>query len=219
MKILVVGFPRSGTKFLTENLINYIGGQKIDNTVLMPSHLYNNIDIQDFFNNRIQTVKNVTVDSCFKLHHYIVPNNILLSDNFLSIFDNIFHIQRRNIFELLLSNSISSHTGSWSKDDFQDTLIDNLTKNKIKINVDNFRSLILRLNRSNSLSLKNEKIIFTEDIVKCRTSEEFCKLLELNFRDFEVIHKPEFGNNKMNMIQNLHQLQSCFDYEKTRLGL
>lgn len=226
MRILILALPRTGSKFVSDNVVRYInltqpytyrsffGGE------YYPFELYvedNEIKISDkkihapleFFKNRVETFRRYQGPLVCKVHYESLADNAPLAQALIDQFDHVVVIHRKNEFEQLLSNEISKVTGSWEKDHRQ---AEAKTMPPFAVDLNSWFKKIADLKKNKAIDFGPRAVhAYCEDLFEANT-EEFCRQLNLPIKDFDMNSDTrEFGEDKFKMVTNIDKLRMIFE--------
>jgi hypothetical protein len=225
MKTLVLSLPRMGSKQITFNLYRYFRA-KGD-----VSQIYPIIDIEpsldEYLNiwhhrfkcklirngtNLIRTDIPIEIVSD-EIEHRINILKELNGPYVIKHFPTVYTLYRNDIFSSALSVCVSEISKSWIKSVYQQNIISKLLNVPITVPVNRFGDVIRQILQYNKTyyAVATHKIEFN-DICAATNSYEFCKLMDLEYIDFDFIMLgKEFGDNKEQMVSNIDELKGIYD--------
>lgn len=234
MKFLLNAMTRARSKWLCYNLQKYLnpdqpcasdwfsdngrGGLFIPKKALgIDSWSTETVSNQfDEARRRVSILSNSHAEITIKIH----PNSImeLIAIEQLKVYcDRYWTIFRRDKFEHCVSAVLSLTLQSWTNDSVQKNLIAKHNKEPIFINTDLWKYVCVRYDHQREY-LINEQAAITiaaEDTLAVENAEDFCKLLQLPFRSFDLdndTYGPEWFTHKSAIIANYEWLRANQDY-------
>lgn len=159
---------------------------------------------------RIELLK--TVNCSFVIKEHCISGHSF--DKLTAIVDRTYFLKRDKV-EHILSNLVAAKTGVYMRTADFDQLVEDNTKNKFHISsnmVDVYLQAYRDFENLKSLSPHTQVLNF-ERLISIKTPEDFCVELNLPIVDFDFQESEiEYGQNKMDMIQNLDEVLSWIKF-------
>lgn len=239
MKTLVLSMPRMASKQVTFNLYRYFRAKgrvseiyrvidiepSLDELFNIWHHRFkcklirdnNNlirtedpiISTSDEIENRCKLVSELT--GPYVIKHF--PKESDITDYLIKQVDRVYVLSREDIFSTALSICVSEISKSWIKSTYQQNAIAELLHTPVNVPVSRFGDVIRQILHYNEAYCADTayKIEFN-DICAATNSLEFCKLMDLEYIEFDFIEVgKEFGDNKTRMIINISELRDIFE--------
>lgn len=211
MKILVLSVPRSGSSYLCSVLTNTVFSNYVYlNEPFMAVDDNNLQNIKSDWQNKIHQIEqdnNIIVK--VHLHHLEQMDKIDLLEDFKNVqFDKVYAIFRQDTFESALSLTISGITGSWYKDDHNQTQIE-IPEDVFLNNVDFIKEHTDNLIQ-NKFDFDIELLIEYSQLSFDRLQD--LKLLGYTYDDnvLELLSPGKF-RDKSALVKNYNQLKVLYD--------
>jgi hypothetical protein len=241
MKTLVLSLPRMGSKQITFNLYRYLKARYGTVSEIYPvrdiepslDELFNTghhrfkctlvrennnlirtdniiLSLSDELDNRKKLV--YELDGPYVIKHFPIVDRSI-TDFLLNCVDNTYVLHREDIFSTALSTCIGIISHSWIKSDFQQMIIDDWLRVPIVVPAHIFSERVMQSIRyKKTFCTNNARKIEFNDICAATNSYEFCKLMDLEYIDFDFIMLgKEFGDNKEQMVSNIDELKGIYD--------
>lgn len=232
MRILIFALPRTGSKFVSNNIIKYIDDPtyQVDDMFnadfkSQEIELVNNrprstgVELKtfdEFYDNRINVIKQIQGTLVVKCHYHSLHTRPDLIERLSEHFDKIIVVHRRDSFGQLLSHAISARINSWLPGEAQELLKSRFVARPITVPVMQWIEMIEELKKCKRMEFENATEVFVEDLYNS-SDEEFCKLLGLPHKEFGIKNDTkEFGDGKKLMVQNQHMLRVIYDRRMTK---
>ena len=176
-------------------------------------------------NNLIRTDKIITsvrdeIDNRYKLvgeleGPYVIkhfPNENDITPFLINQVDRVYTLSRNDIFGNALSICVSRISRAWIKSSFQEKAIADMIEVPAIVSADEFGYTIRQILHYNKTYLTDAAYVLEfDDICAVSNSFDFCKLLNLEYIEFDFIKVgEEFGNNKTKMISNMSELEDIY---------
>lgn len=239
MKTLVLSMPRMASKQITFNLYRYFLARYESVSIIKevvdiePSldELFNiwhhrfKCELIREQNNLIRTDKIITsvrdeIDNRYKLvgeleGPYVIkhfPNENDITPFLINQVDRVYTLSRNDIFGNALSICVSRISRAWIKSSFQEKAIADMIEVPAIVSADEFGYTIRQILHYNKTYLTDAAYVLEfDDICAVSNSFDFCKLLNLEYIEFDFINVgEEFGNNKIKMISNMSELEDIY---------
>ena len=232
MKILIFALPRTGSKFVSQNVINYLGKPPhpidmyngivkhkrltVENGIIIPTDEPIDHTTEDFFRNRIDVVREAQGSLAVKIHQERLVKYPELLKETISVFDHIVIVERKDLFNQLLSQAISIRSNLYIPGQEMMVLKHKFRMNPISIDTAHWISLIEDYKKNNAIDFGVEfPRVYAEDLFNA-TSKEFCAALNLPPKEFAMNKNTvEFGS-KEKFVTNYAELKEIFN---TMLGV
>jgi hypothetical protein len=166
--------------------------------------------ISDELNNRQKLVSELAGPYVIK-HFPLVDRTI--TTFLLNCVDKTYVLYRDDIFGTVLSTCIGIISHSWIISDFQQMIIDDWLCSPVVIPKDMFTERLMQvINYKKTFYTDATHKIEFNDICAATNSYEFCKLLDLEYIEFDFIMLgKEFGDNKEQMVSNISELKDIYN--------
>ena len=239
MKTLVLSMPRMASKQITFNLYRYILA-RYESVSIIKEVVDIEPSLDELFNiwhhrfkcklireqnNLIRTDKIITsvrdeIDNRYKLvgeleGPYVIkhfPNENDITPFLINQVDRVYTLSRNDIFGNALSICVSRISRAWIKSSFQEKAIADMIEVPAIVSADEFGYTIRQILHYNKTYLTDAAYVLEfDDICAVSNSFDFCKLLNLEYIEFDFIKVgEEFGNNKTKMISNMSELEDIY---------
>jgi hypothetical protein len=165
---------------------------------------------REFFQNRIDVVRKAEAPLVAKIHQErLVKYPDLLKETIAS-FDHVILVERRDLFNQLLSQAISIHLNWYIPGQRMEEHKVALAANPILIDVAHWRHRIEEYQQNRNIDLGNPHHVFVEDLFAAN-AQKFCQLVGLPVKPFNLQKNTiEFGD-KAKFVMNFTQLKEIFD--------
>ena len=239
MKTLVLSLPRMASKQITFNLYRYFLARPESVSVIQevvdiePSldelfniwhHRFKCKLIRDG-NNLIRTSEPIIsateeienrcrliseLSGPYVIKHFPKENDI--TPFLLNQSGRVYTLSRNDIFGNALSICVSKMSKSWIKSSYQEKAIADMIEVPAIVSADEFGYTIRQILHYNKTYLTDAAYVLEfDDICAVSNSFDFCKLLNLEYIEFDFIKVgEEFGNNKTKMISNMSELEDIY---------
>jgi hypothetical protein len=235
MKILILALPRCATKFITENLQNYLK-QTTPDYIDIPAE-YFVLRSKDFKNKAVladgkivMSDEEIDMDIHKQLHEFHSRRDLLESihgscvvkhfalqitkDHLIrleALFHRVYMIHRYDVFEQALSRAICYATNNYAPTPEQQDVIKAAKENKLTLNPNEFVRFLVRAEILKEHRRSYHYGLQFNDLVKVQNAEQFCDLLQIPQAEFEfVLPQVELGANKFEMVENIHELREAY---------
>ena len=239
MKTLVLSMPRMASKQITFNLYRYFLA-RYESVSIIKEVVDIEPSLDELFNiwhhrfkcklireqnNLIRTDKIITsvrdeIDNRYKLvgeleGPYVIkhfPNENDITPFLINQVDRVYTLSRNDIFGNALSICVSRISRAWIKSSFQEKAIADMIEVPAIVSADEFGYTIRQILHYNKTYLTDAAYVLEfDDICAVSNSFDFCKLLNLEYIEFDFIKVgEEFGNNKTKMISNMSELEDIY---------
>ena len=239
MKTLVLSMPRMASKQITFNLYRYFLA-RYESVSIIKEVVDIEPSLDELFNiwhhrfkcklireqnNLIRTDKIITsvrdeIDNRYKLvgeleGPYVIkhfPNENDITPFLINQVDRVYTLSRNDIFGNALSICVSRISRAWIKSSFQEKAIADMIEVPAIVSADEFGYTIRQILHYNKTYLTDAAYVLEfDDICAVSNSFDFCKLLNLEYIEFDFIKVgEEFGDNKTKMISNMSELEDIY---------
>ena len=170
--------------------------------------------IQDEIDNRCKLVSEL--NGPYVIKHF--PNENDITPFLIRQADRVYILSRNDIFGNALSLCLSKISKAWIKSSYQQKTIANMIETPTVVSPDEFRQAVRQILCYNKAYLTDAAYLLEfNDICAICNSFDFCKLLDLEYIEFDFIKVgEEFGNNKIKMISNMSELKDIYSEEIMR---
>ena len=239
MKTLVLSLPRMASKQITFNLYRYFLARhesvsvihkvvdiepSLDELFNIWHHRFkcklvrdgNNLirttdaiaSASDEIENRCKLVSEL--NGPYVIKHFPSENDI--TSFLINQVDRVYTLSRNDIFSNALSMCVSKISKAWIKSSYQEKAIADMIEVPVIVLADEFSYAIRQILYYNKTYLTDTAYILEfNDICAISNSFDFCKLLNLEYIEFDFIKVgEEFGDNKTKMISNMSELEDIY---------
>lgn len=230
MKILIFALPRTGSKFVANNIIKYLddptyqfhdlfNGDFKNHEIELVNNIPRSTDLElktldEFYENRIRIISQTKGTLVVKCHYTRLYERPDLIERMSELFDRVILIHRRDLFDHLLSYALSSIVNSWAPGEIQESVKIKTIAKPIVCDPFHWITMIEDFKKFQSIEFKDVKEVFVEDLYDS-SNYEFCRLLNLPLKEFGLENDTkEFGVDKNKMIKNLDTLRTIFNNQR-----
>lgn len=209
MKILLLAWPRTGSKAVHQNLCKYVNACTGSN--LETREGYELFVNSDNVGSALEFVKSQE-SFVAKVHPHEAKYSFEVLRNIAKHFDYTI-ILDRDRFDQETSRLVCNRTTFFSSTEDQINARNNAESYLFTANVEEFKTRVVAqryLDRPHSHILNSHNVMF-EDFIKVPNSKEFCRWLQLEEVDFDYsLGIPEYDEAKEKMISNYKELHDWY---------